>query len=426
MKYTITENKQYKGIEVYFDGKPSEDIRAALKAMRFRWHSVKKCWYGSEGCAEAVRRLLSGEGEAPKAEAPKAAKVSKAAKPEPQSRIRIYWNGIKVDGGELIRCGYSLGDGSVTIYERGYKDLPRDLLPVVNESDSMTDYFENDRATLRADHPLYKYFRFAAMKARARMDSKYCDSLRADLGSGKREPWPGHYNALRQDLTRREAFLREFSTEEDPGQPTAEDLAAIDRRRQEAENRRRQEEHEREIAEREKVLAETVEGREYISRVSAEHPIEDGAPVVRIPFSENPAFYSFMREDRKRITLNPDGTKTEEIIEAAPRCVLSVAAADIVLRHFDEIRKAEGRGYDKTDFIITGTDPETGEPFTYEGRYDLGDGDGGMISHIRALGEWDLTHDLYGHEKTEPEETNSRIQFADFLQTFIDGAASAA
>lgn len=79
MKYTITENKQYKGIEVYFDGKPSEDIRAALKALRFRWHSVKKCWYGSEGCAEAVRRLLSGEWEAPKAEAPKAAKVDRDA-----------------------------------------------------------------------------------------------------------------------------------------------------------------------------------------------------------------------------------------------------------------------------------------------------------------------------------------------------------
>ena len=32
--------------EVYFDGKPSEEVRNALKALKFRWHGQKKCWYG--------------------------------------------------------------------------------------------------------------------------------------------------------------------------------------------------------------------------------------------------------------------------------------------------------------------------------------------------------------------------------------------
>ena len=46
MTYTITNNTQYGSIEIYFDCKPSEAIRDALKLLRFRWHGVKKCWYG--------------------------------------------------------------------------------------------------------------------------------------------------------------------------------------------------------------------------------------------------------------------------------------------------------------------------------------------------------------------------------------------
>lgn len=46
MTYTITKNPEFNSIEILFEGKPSEEIRAALKALRFRWHSVKKVWYG--------------------------------------------------------------------------------------------------------------------------------------------------------------------------------------------------------------------------------------------------------------------------------------------------------------------------------------------------------------------------------------------
>lgn len=45
-EYTITHNDQYNSVEVQFTGKPSEAVRDALKALRFRWHSVKKVWYG--------------------------------------------------------------------------------------------------------------------------------------------------------------------------------------------------------------------------------------------------------------------------------------------------------------------------------------------------------------------------------------------
>ncbi|MGN0487008.1 MAG: hypothetical protein ACI4GB_07215 [Acutalibacteraceae bacterium] len=46
MNYEIRENTQFNSKEIYFTGKPSQEVRDALKALKFRWHSVKKCWYG--------------------------------------------------------------------------------------------------------------------------------------------------------------------------------------------------------------------------------------------------------------------------------------------------------------------------------------------------------------------------------------------
>ena len=46
MTYTITKNPEFNSIEILFDGKPSDAVRSALKALRFRWHGVKKVWYG--------------------------------------------------------------------------------------------------------------------------------------------------------------------------------------------------------------------------------------------------------------------------------------------------------------------------------------------------------------------------------------------
>lgn len=46
MKYTITENKKYNSLEISFEGKPSEEIRTALKELKFRWNPKKSVWYG--------------------------------------------------------------------------------------------------------------------------------------------------------------------------------------------------------------------------------------------------------------------------------------------------------------------------------------------------------------------------------------------
>lgn len=394
MEYTITRNEAFNSLEISFDGKPAEAVRDALKALRFRWHGKRRVWYGYTD-EETARAAIEG---ADKTE--EAAPVVKAGKPATQDHIRIYWNGIKIDGGKLIRCYYSLDNDCtvkgecVSISARDYADLPRDLLPVTNDTDIYTDYFDSDRATLTPAHPLYKYFRYAAMKARARDDVKYCEKLRADLSSGRREPWPGHFDTLRADLERREQFIKAFENAKDPGQPTAADLEAIDKRRQEAENARRAAEHEAELKEREALLNMKNDGRRMIESAAEVNPIQDGAPVVTINWSEHPAFYNW-----------DDGALK-----------LSITAADSILRALD-MKAHNDHGYYKTSFQITGTDPN-GDEINYDGRYDLGDGDGGLIQHIRSIGEWERTHEQFGKVKPEPDETNDRIQFADYLETF--------
>ena len=59
MTYNITYNPKFNSQEIYFDGKPSEAVRAALKELKFRWHSVKRCWYGY-GSEESIAAAITG------------------------------------------------------------------------------------------------------------------------------------------------------------------------------------------------------------------------------------------------------------------------------------------------------------------------------------------------------------------------------
>lgn len=80
MTYTITNNTEFNSIEIAFDGKPSEAIRAALKEMRFRWHSVKKVWYGykdEQTARAAIDAADGGIASTPRAMKAAAEKVNK-------------------------------------------------------------------------------------------------------------------------------------------------------------------------------------------------------------------------------------------------------------------------------------------------------------------------------------------------------------
>lgn len=98
MNYTINHNEEFNSTEVYFEGKPSDEVREALKALRFRWHSVKKCWYG-KASTEAIAAACNGVMVEAKAE-PKPATV-KALPDKLREIIRAEyskaWSGKMLD-----------------------------------------------------------------------------------------------------------------------------------------------------------------------------------------------------------------------------------------------------------------------------------------------------------------------------------------
>lgn len=78
--YTITSNPDFNSLEITFPGKPSDAIRDALKALRFRWHGVKKVWYGYTTEEAARQAIETAEGCKPtetKKPTVKAEKVNK-------------------------------------------------------------------------------------------------------------------------------------------------------------------------------------------------------------------------------------------------------------------------------------------------------------------------------------------------------------
>lgn len=291
----------------------------------------------------------------------------------PEVGIKFYANGIKVDGGRLIPCWYGIYGNEVHINAKDYGgDLPTKYFVVQNDSDIYTDYFCKDSTTLTPEHPLYRFARYAALKR---------------LVSGKTYRNPT------------DELRAEYERTKDPGQPTAKDIQAVEDMKTAQESARKAKEHAEELERREETLRKISEGRHYIESVAAQHPIKDGEPTVEITFSESPYFYSFFN--------------------GAGPLILSVAAADEVIRHYDDLYP-EHSGYDKTDFLIRYNDPENGESSTYEGRYDIGDHDGGLIEHIRAFGRWNRTHDQFTGKEVEHngEELSDPERLADYLDRF--------
>lgn len=290
--------------------------------------------------------------------------AQKAVQPkqkEPEHGVKFYWNGIKVDGGRLIPCYFWLDENRVMISAKNYKHLPREYFPVENDSDSYTDYFDSDHATLTPEHPLYKFARYVALKG---------------LANG------------RSYRTMSEEQAKEWAGMKDPGQPTAADIQAVEDMKLAAENARKAKEHAEELERREQALKARAEGQHYIESVMEQHPIEDGAPVVTIRWSEHPAFYHWHDGELK----------------------MSIAAADIIMKRYDEETPKDG-GYFKTSFLIHWKDEVTAEENEYEGRYDLGDHDGGLIEHIRAFGRY----------QKEQFGNDNAIKAADYFERFTEG-----
>lgn len=292
--------------------------------------------------------------------------------------IKIYYNGFRIgDSKELVKAHIGCGDNyvdhkeSVTIYGVNYNDLPRGYgFGVSNDSDSMTDYFCNDSARVFPEHPLYKYLRYAALKARCQDNKRILKSR--------------YYNEQEKEKARQ--AIADFEKLPNPGQPTAEDMEALKKWIKEREDARiaaEKAEREREEEERaNKAMIEKLETEITINQWTEKYPIVEGRATVKIEWSE-------------RLGIEDNS-------------VWSFRAAQFIFRDLDMREHALKRGYDKTKFLIE-WDDEQGHN-TYEGRYDIGDGEGGLMEHIYNFGEYYRTHNEFGHELENPPETNECLE----------------
>lgn len=93
----------------------------------------------------------------------------------------VKFNKFHVTNGTIkAKIWYSLdnradGQKCVTLYAREYSNALYQIIPqgYVNNSHSMTDYFEKGRVTLFADHPLYAAARARAEQVEAERQAKY-------------------------------------------------------------------------------------------------------------------------------------------------------------------------------------------------------------------------------------------------------------
>lgn len=95
-----------------------------------------------------------------------------------------------------------------------------------------------------------------------------------------------------------------------------------------------------------------------------------------IGFSEHPAFYDRQLNDRFTDLSFALGNKLLGVLDEK--------------QHYERLDKSKGVGwYKKTDFEISAV--VGGEDFHYEGRFDIGDGEGDLIAHIKNFYDYCLS-----------------------------------
>lgn len=165
MTYTITNNSQFNSLEIYFDGKPSSAIRDALKELKFRWHGMKKCWYGYT-TEEAARAAIEGKPAGIEKSAPKAkpAAVNKYGV-QVGDIFRASW-GYDQTNNDFFQVIALVGESSVRVREvypelisseavsgmsedRVFK-MTRDLLPPADHSVFIKDQEKGDLKRLKS------------------------------------------------------------------------------------------------------------------------------------------------------------------------------------------------------------------------------------------------------------------------------------
>jgi hypothetical protein len=143
--------------------------------------------------------------------------------------IRFYFNGLKVDGGPLVRGHFSLIKAwsahgrdvptHLVMYCKAYEPVPeevRQAFKVENRTDLMTDYFDTDTVRIPPEHPL---FREAARALQQDLERaiKRCEK------NGKDRDAAGYRSSL-ADLV---AVLRNAPSGQAPESAVAQSPAAV-------------------------------------------------------------------------------------------------------------------------------------------------------------------------------------------------------
>lgn len=183
--------------------------------------------------------------------------------------------------------------------------------------------------------------------------------------------------------------------------PTEEEQAA----QREAERKAREEKEQQDRAAAAEYFAALTEEARAI--VDGDSEPKAGAPYVIIEWSESPAI--------NRLNIEAEDGNGRK---------LSIKAADELFKLLDSRQNSDREKfdflgwYDKTSFIIHFTN-DAGEPETYEGRQDFGDGDGGIIEHIKAFA---ASYRSYGEKKsgdpTDEEIRAGLMKFAQKLESY--------
>ena len=122
------------------------------------------------------------------------------------------------------------------------------------------------------------------------------------------------------------------------------------------------------------------EKQETAKKKETEAPTEEKPDRITfsIGFSEHPAFYDRQRGDRFTDLSFALGNKLLGVLDEK--------------QHRERLDKSKGVGwYKKTDFEISAV--IGGEDFHYEGRFDIGDGEGDLIAHIKNFYDYCLSPD---------------------------------
>ena len=156
-----------------------------------------------------------------------------------ENTIKFFWNGIKVNGKlNKFRFGFDSINYGVNFYADDYAaEMPKECgVAVINNSDSMTDYFEKDHGTIYPEHPLFKFFNYAANMAiihHCKNAIKWHERRIARLEKGM-EIYPNHEEEFkknieshRADIAGQERRIAEMEMMENPGQPTEADFEKV-------------------------------------------------------------------------------------------------------------------------------------------------------------------------------------------------------